>query len=513
MLRAWDAQVVAYSFGDVELDTTTYELRRAGRRVPLEPQAFDVLTYLVQHRERVVPKEELMDQVWGGRFVSESAVTSRIKQARRAIGDSGEAQLLIRTVHGRGYHFVAPVLDTASDGSSRGEPIPSSVDQADEDGSAVRYTQSDGLAIAYQVTGGGDVDIVLVAGFISHLEQDWGDPRHAHFLNRLGSLGRLIRFDKRGTGMSDRPLDLPDLEIRIHDVLAVMDAAESQRAYLLGYSEGGPMATLFAATHPERVAGLILYGASVKRTRAEEYPWARTEAEHFAYADQLVQEWDWESDMLFRCPSADAAMTRWWARRCRAAATPTTVGALMRMNAMVDVRDALPAVRVPTLVVHRRGDRLVRVEEGRYLAQHIAGARLIELDGDDHFVAGEPDQILDPIEAFLADRPRTAVTTLALAAVVALAGPDAAALADHLSDQGGSRRHGVGDRHLVLFDGPATAVRTAQRSPSRPGCVGWGARRRARPAGARPGRIEHRHGVEAGRSSTRRPDLGQFGGA
>ena len=124
MLRAWDAQVVAYSFGDVELDTTTYELRRAGRRVPLEPQAFDVLTYLVQHRERVVPKEELMDQVWGGRFVSESAVTSRIKQARRAIGDTGEAQRLIRTVHGRGYHFVAAVTDTASDGGSRlGEPI------------------------------------------------------------------------------------------------------------------------------------------------------------------------------------------------------------------------------------------------------------------------------------------------------------------------------------------------------------------------------------------------------
>lgn len=455
---------MAYSFGDVELDTTTYELRRGGRRVPLEPQAFDVLTYLVQHRERVVPKEELMDQVWGGRFVSESAVTSRIKQARRAIGDSGEAQRLIRTVHGRGYHFVASVIDTASDGSRPDQPTRSGVDRgADEEASAVRYTQSDGLAIAYQVTGGGDadikIDIVLVAGFISHLEQDWGDPRHAHFLNRLGSLGRLIRFDKRGTGMSDRPLDLPDLETRIHDVLAVMDAAGSERAYLLGYSEGGPMATLFAATHPERVAGLILYGASVKRTRAEDYPWARTEAEHLAYADQLVQEWDWESDMLLRCPSADAAMTRWWARRCRAAATPTTVGALMHMNAMVDVRDALPAVRVPTLVVHRRGDRLVRVEEGRYLAQHIAGARLIELAGDDHFVAGDPDQILDPIEAFLAERPHVSLTTLALAAVVALAGPDAAALAHQLSEHGGVRRRTIEDRHLVLFDGPATAVR------------------------------------------------------
>ena len=464
--------MVAYAFSDVQLDPTTYELRRAGRRVALEPQAFDVLTYLVEHRERVVAKEELMDQVWGGRFVTESAVTSRIKQARRAIGDTGDAQRLIRTVHGRGYHFVATVTETPDGAAS---PPPAGGDRASaaetgadgaEERSPVRYTDSDGLAIAYQVTGGGSIDIVLVAGFISHLEQDWGDPRHDHFLRRLGSFGRLIRFDKRGTGMSDRPSDVPDLETRIHDVLAVLDAAGSQRAYLLGYSEGGPMATLFAATHPERVAGLILYGASVKRTRTEDYPWAATADERTAYADKLVREWDWEADMRLRCPSADEAMTRWWARRCRAAATPTTVRALMRMNDLVDVRDALPAVRVPTLVVHRRGDRLIRVEEGRYLAQHIQGARLVELDGDDHFVSGDPDQILDPIEAFLTERPSNTVTTLALAAVVALVGPDAETLADRLADDGGSRRRAVAGQHLVLFDGPATAVRATQRHPA-----------------------------------------------
>ena len=178
-------------FGDgLELDTARFELRRAGRRVPMEPQAFEVLSHLVAHRDRVVAKEELMDVVWGGRFVSETAVTSRIKQVRRAVGDDGRTQGLIRTVHGRGYRFVASAQD---------------LEPAVRSSGPIRYTVSDGLHIAYQVTGSGERDIVLIPGFISHLEQDWGDPRHAHFLDRLGTFGRLIRFDKRGTGMSDRP--------------------------------------------------------------------------------------------------------------------------------------------------------------------------------------------------------------------------------------------------------------------------------------------------------------------
>jgi DNA-binding winged helix-turn-helix (wHTH) protein len=193
-LWLWQIRLVVLAFGDgLELDTAQFELRRVGRAVPLEPQAFDVLTYLVSHRDRVVSKEELMDAVWGGRFVAETAVTSRIKQVRRALGDDGQTQGLVRTVHGRGYRFVAPVQDRDVVGPAA--PRPSSGAQA-----PIRYTVSDGLHVAYQVTGGGDRDIVLIPGFISHLEQDWGDPRHAHFLDRLGTFGRLIRFDKRGTG-------------------------------------------------------------------------------------------------------------------------------------------------------------------------------------------------------------------------------------------------------------------------------------------------------------------------
>ncbi|MGZ4602805.1 MAG: alpha/beta fold hydrolase [Kineosporiaceae bacterium] len=419
-----------FAFEGFELDLATFELRRDGIPVRMEPQAFDVLVHLVRHRDRVVSKEELMDEVWGGRFVTETAVTSRIKQARRVLGDDGQSQRVIRTVHGRGYRFVAQAVETPeaaaaqpaaapARSASPGPQTPEGALVAPDDAHApIRYTVSDGLHIAYQITGAGPLDIVLVSGFVSHLDIDWEDPRHARFLTRLGSWGRLIRFDKRGTGMSDRPPGLPDLETRMHDVLAVMDAVGSSRAVLFGYSEGGPMSALFAAAHPERVSRLVVYAAYPRRTRVADYPWAQSADERQRYADYLVSTWDWESDMLMRCPSADAAMRAWWGRRMRAATTPATLRALMDMNALVDVRDALPAVRVPTLVVHRRGDSVVTVENGRYIADHIPGARLIELEGQDHFVSGDPDQILDAVEPFVTAGSGSPPSALALAAIM-----------------------------------------------------------------------------------------------
>jgi len=442
------------------LDTSVFELRRNGLAVPMEPQTFDVLTYLVSHRDRVVPKEELMDAVWGGRFVTEAAVTSRIKQARRAMGDDGRGQRLIRTVHGRGYRFVAEATVEASGEAPRQLP-PAVVPEQIPAGMAapIRYTVSDGLHIAYQVTGGGDLDIVLISGFVSHLELDWADPRHAHFLDRLGSMGRLIRFDKRGTGMSDRPEGLPDLEKRMHDVLAVMDAVGSRRPVLCGYSEGGPMAILLAATHPERVSSLVLYGSYAKRTRAEGYPWAQSDEDRRIYTDRLINMWDWEADLRMRCPSGDWQMQRWWAQRMRAAATPSTIRALMDMNSAVDVRDVLGAVRVPTLALHRTGDALFKVEEARYLAEHIPSATLRLLDGSDHLVCGDPDQILDPIEAFLETVRTPAPQSVALAAVVAVAGDAETQIIEDLVATGGRARSTPSGRRVALFDGPATAVR------------------------------------------------------
>ena len=431
------------AFEDLELDLTQVELRRSGLRVPVEPQVFEVLAYLVNHRDRVVPKVELMDNVWGGRFVSEAAVTSRIKQARQAIGDNGQAQRLIRTVHGRGYRFVGPAREAVPVAAPRHEPV--------------HYAVSDGLQIAYQVTGRGNRDIVLVAGFVSHLELDWAEPRHAAFLDRLATFGRLIRFDKRGTGMSDRPGNLPDLETRIHDVLAVMDAAGSRRAVLFGYSEGGPMGILMAAMHPERVEALVLYGAYAKRQRSGDYPWAPSAEERRQYLERLAVEWSWEADMRVMCPSADDAMAQWWGQRARAAATPSTVRSLIAMNTVVDVRDALRSVHVPTLVLHRRGDRDSRIDEGRYLAEHIPGARFVELAGADHFVAVGANQILDQVQGFLAGLGSAASPPRVLGAVLAVAGP-AAALA-LLS--AGRAAHTPDGQAAIVYDGPAAAIRDA----------------------------------------------------
>ncbi len=434
---------VIVGFEDLELDLSRVEVRRSGARVPVEPQVFEVLAYLVNHRDRVVPKEELMDKIWGGRFVSEAAVTSRIKQARQAIGDNGQAQRLIRTVHSRGYRFVGPAREAGSAPAPRHQPVD--------------YADSDGLKIAYQVTGRGDRDIVLVAGFVSHLELDWAEPRHAGFLDRLGSLGRLIRFDKRGTGMSDRPIDLPDMETRMHDVLAVMDAAGSGRAVLFGYSEGGPMSILMAAMHPERVEALVLYGTYARRLRADDYPWAHTPEERRRYIDRLAGEWSWEADMRAMCPSADNAMARWWGQRARAAATPSTVRSLITMNSLIDVRAALGTVRVRTLVMHRRGEQDSRVEEGRYLAEHIPGAQFVELSGADHFVAIDANQILDQVERFLADLESVPATPRALGAVLAVAGP--VAVAGSLF--AGRAARTPDGQTVIVYDGPAAAIRDA----------------------------------------------------
>jgi pimeloyl-ACP methyl ester carboxylesterase len=462
-----------YVFGDYELDTDVFELLRAGAPVKIEPQVFDVLVHLVHHRDRVVPKEELLDEVWGDRFVSESALSSRIKAARQALGDDGQLQRCIRTVRGRGYRFVAPTdemprdrVGTAASAVAGGEESDEAAAVAADASSPIRYTHSDGLNIAYQITGAGDVDLVLVAGFVSHLMLDWTERRHAHFLHRLGTFGRLIRFDKRGTGMSDRPGALPDLETRMGDVVAVMDAARSGRAVLFGYSEGGPLSILYAASYPERVHGLIIYSSYARRLWAPDYPWGSRPEERARYAAQLEQDWAWEADMRHMCPNADEELARWWGERCRAATSPGAARALIEMNSLVDVRGVLGAVQAPTLVMHRRHDIDASVEEGRYLAEHIPGARFIELDGADHFIAVDPDQILDPVEDFVRGLGSSSPIESSLTTLLAVRVEESIDVAWVRGILRGALDHHRGmpalaERATVLatFDGPGRAVR------------------------------------------------------
>ena len=345
-----------------------------------------------------------------------------------------------------------------------------------------RYAKSGDVNIAYSVVGEGPFDLVLIPGFISHLELDWEEPRYAHFLERLASFSRLIMFDKRGTGLSDRPGGLPDLETRMDDVRAVMDAAVSERAALFGYSEGGPMSCLFAATYPERTIALVLYGTYAKRCEPdEEYPWVMTWEERQRYAQEVEREWGRESDLGSMAPNADEALTRWWRARARAAASPGAARDLILMNSRIDVRDVLPTVRVPTLVLHRSGDRDSHVEEGRYIAERIPGARFIELPGEDHAPLIDTDRIVDEVETFLTGRqpvrePDRMLATVLFTDIVGST-EKAVELGDARWRQLLQQHHGLirrqlnrfqgrevdtaGDGFFASFDGPARAIRCA----------------------------------------------------
>jgi class 3 adenylate cyclase len=345
----------------------------------------------------------------------------------------------------------------------------------------IRYAKSGDVNIAYQVTGDGPFDLVLVQGFFSHLELGWEHPAAAHLYERLASFARLIRFDKRGTGLSDRSVGLPDFETRMDDVRAVMDAAGSDRAALVGYSEGGPMAVLFAATYPERTRALVLYGSYAKRLRTDDYPWAPTPEERLEVAEQIERGWGEDFDLASIAPNADPEMSTWLASMGRAALSPRGAHDLILMNSKADVREVLPLVQAPTLVLHRTGDRDSSVEEGRHIASRIPAATFVELAGDDHIPYVNPDQIVDEIEEFLTGVRPVAPAERVLATVLFTDIVGSTERARELGDRAWSelvdRHHGAvrsqlarhageeidtaGDGFFAIFEGPTSAIRCA----------------------------------------------------
>jgi class 3 adenylate cyclase len=345
----------------------------------------------------------------------------------------------------------------------------------------------DGVSIAYQVVGDGPRDLVWVPGWVSHLEAAWDEPTEARFFTRLASFCRLILFDKRGTGLSDRVPEsqLPSLETRMADVLTVCDAAGSERAALFGSSEGAPMCALFAATYPERTTALVLYGGYARRLRSDDYPWGSSPEEHQAFLEEMRTGWGGPVGLDVRAPSMarDARFRENWARYLRLGASPSAVIALSTMNAEIDVRAVLPTIRVPTLVMHRTGDRAIPVEAARYLAEHIPDAKLVELPGEDHLPwVGGAEQVVGEIEHFLtgirAAPPVDRVLVTVLFTDIVGSTERAAQLGDaawsdllhahnlrvraELARYGGREVDTAGDGFLATFDGPARAVRCAQ---------------------------------------------------
>ena len=327
----------------------------------------------------------------------------------------------------------------------------------------IRYAKSDGLSIAYQVSGAGEIDLVLVPGFVSHLEIDWDDPRHARFLDRLGSFARLIRFDKRGTGLSDRPQGLPDTETRMDDVRAVMEAVGTERPVVFGYSEGGPMSILFAATYPERVRALVLYDAFAKRTPRRRLPVGRDTGGAACVCGADRPRVGLGSRHATHVPERGRGDGSLVGRASACRGEPGAARTLIEMNSLIDVRDALSAVHVPTLVLHARTTTIVFVEESRYIAERIPDAQFVELDGIDHFVAIDPDQIVDEVERFLAGVAPAGATDRVLKTIV-VAHADVGhedVLQQVLNRFEGELAQLAGETRLALFDGPARAIRAA----------------------------------------------------
>ncbi len=272
--------------------------------------------------------------------------------------------------------------------------------------SGVSYALSGDVNIAWQTLGEGPIDLVFVMGWVSHLDWFWRTPSFSYFLNRLAQFSRVILFDKRGTGLSDRVPDkeLPTLEQRIDDVRAVMHAAGSEQAVLCGVSEGGPMCTLFAATYPQKTIALVMIGSYARRLWAADYPWGPTTEQRDAFLEEIIDTWGGPVGIETRAPSKanDPGFRNWWASYLRMGASPGAAAALTKMNAQIDVRPILSSIQVPTLVLHRRGDRCLLVEEGRYLAERIPGAKFSVLPGDDHLpFVGDADAVVDEIEQFL----------------------------------------------------------------------------------------------------------------
>jgi pimeloyl-ACP methyl ester carboxylesterase/DNA-binding winged helix-turn-helix (wHTH) protein len=427
---------MTYTFDEFVLDTRRCELRAAaGEPQHLEPQVYAVLCYLLEHRDRLVRKEELLDAIWGHRFVTPATLNSRIKSLRQALGDDGSAQRIIRTVRGVGFRFVARVVEEAGAGAGSapreanpavGEATVLRPGGVDATGSGrlidqhIRFCRGhDGTRIAYASSGSGPV-LLKPANWLTHLEHDWNSPVWRHWLTELSRDHTLIRYDERGSGLSDREVEDVSFEAWLRDLEAMLDHLGLERVPLLAISQGCALAVAFAALHPERVSRLVLYGGFLLgRVRR-----ARNEVE-LAQAEAMIRVLPsgWGQDNpAFRqffatifLPEGTPEQLAWFSELQRVSTSAETAVRLLVASAQIDVREYAPRVRAPTLVLHATGDAVVPFEQGRMLAGLIPGARFVPLEGRNHVILEcEPawPRFLEEVRGFLAeDVPATGIAT------------------------------------------------------------------------------------------------------
>jgi pimeloyl-ACP methyl ester carboxylesterase/DNA-binding winged helix-turn-helix (wHTH) protein len=393
---------VQFRFENKILDSDRRELWRGSELVSLEPQVFDLLLYLIQNRDRVVSKDDLIASVWGGRIVSDSTLDSRINATRKAVGDSGEEQRLIRTVARKGVRFVCAV-DEATKTETSTSPKPATTSEQE-----VHFcTASDGVRIAYALAGSGP-PLVKTANWLNHLEYDWESPVWSHLLHALAAEHRLIRYDERGNGLSDWNVNDISFEAFVRDLETVVDAARLDRFSLLGVSQGCPVSIVYALRNPGRVSHLVLYGGYARGWRRRGDPAEIEKAD----AVQTLMRHGWgQENPAFRqifttrfMPSGTPEQMRWFNDLQRMTTSPDNAARIRRANENIDITDLLPQVRIPTLVLHCRNDAAQPHEEGRILAAGIPGARFVTLEGHNHLIL-ESDpcwaRFLDEIMVFL----------------------------------------------------------------------------------------------------------------
>jgi pimeloyl-ACP methyl ester carboxylesterase/DNA-binding winged helix-turn-helix (wHTH) protein len=383
-----------YRFGKYVVDTELIEIRCDEGVVAVEPQVFDLLIFLIENRGRVVSLDEIFEHVWQGRIVSLSTLTSRINAARTAIGDSGRLQEKIKTVARKGYRFVAEVEREAG-GSETPLPTEIGIEQtAATSGPVLRQDirfckSSDGVKIAYARVGSGPT-IVKAGNWLNHLEYDWESPVWSHLLKWMAGQGELVRYDARGNGLSDWDVDDISFDAFVRDLESVIDAAGVEKCVLFGASQGCAVSIAYAVRHPERVSKLVLYGGFARGRLVRGTPEDVAQIE--AMLTLMRTGWGQENPAFRQVftslfvPDGTPEQVSWFNELQRNTTSPDNAVRLRRVSDMMDIRDLLPMVRVPTLVLHCHDDAVQPFEEGRYIASSIAGAQFVGLEGRNHLI-------------------------------------------------------------------------------------------------------------------------------
>ena len=395
-----------FLFGDYSLDVGRRELRRGQHLVDVEPQVFDLLVYLVRNRDRVVTRDDIFAAVWGGRVVSESTLSSRITAVRKAIGDSGEQQALIRTAARKGIRFIGEVSER-TEGPTKPIAAPAATATSLLRQEVHFCTASDGVRIAYAEVGHGP-PLIKAGNWLNHLEYDWESPIWSPFLHTLATEHRLIRYDARGNGLSDWEVEDLSLEAFVRDLESVVDATGLDRFPLLGMSQGCAVSIAYAVRHPERVSHLVLYGGFARGRRK------RGSQQDIAGGDAIVtlirQGWG-QDNPAFRqlltslfMPGATPEQMQSFNDMQRITTSPENAARLRQSVDEIDVTDLLASVNIPTLVLHARNDAMQPFDEGRRLAMGIRGARFVALESRNHMILqNDPvwSRFFDEIENFL----------------------------------------------------------------------------------------------------------------